>query len=109
FFINSVGEMSRLETGTTIVGGFDELPFLEIGEIENAEDFFLFAFTDGFIETYNEENEEFGEDTFEAFLNKNYKEDQKKIHKDLLSLLKNFKGQNEYVDDITLLSCKVSS
>ncbi len=109
FFINSAGEMSRLETGTTIVGGFDELPFLEIGEIKNAENFFLFAFTDGFIETYNEENEEFGEDTFEAFLNKNYKEDQKKIHKDLLSLLKNFKGENEYVDDITLLSCKVSS
>ncbi len=109
FFINAAGEMSRLETGTTIVGGFDELPFLEIGEIENAEEFFLFAFTDGFIETYNEENEEFGEATFEAFLNKNYKEDQKKIHKDLLSLLKNFKGENEYVDDITLLSCKVSS
>jgi sigma-B regulation protein RsbU (phosphoserine phosphatase) len=99
--------VKRLETGTTILGGFSELPFLETGSLDNLNDFLLFCFTDGFIETYNEEGEEFGEEYLLTFIKKHLHLDQKELHLKLISELNKYKGKNVYIDDITLLSCKV--
>ncbi|AZQ61463.1 hypothetical protein EI427_04245 [Flammeovirga pectinis] len=101
------GEFSRLETGTTILGSFTKLPFLEVGEINNLRKFFVFGFTDGFTETYNDEDEELGDDKLEEFLLANLNCNQKEMHKNLIALLNTFKGHQAYADDITLLSCKV--
>ena len=95
-----------LEEGTTIIGGFEPLPFLNISNIEVSH-FLLFCFTDGFTETYNENNEEFGVQMLGDFIKEHFYLDQKELHKKLMSYLNNFKGNNAYVDDITLLSCKV--
>ncbi|MDW7690797.1 PP2C family protein-serine/threonine phosphatase [Flammeovirgaceae bacterium SG7u.111] len=102
------GKMSRLETGTTILGGFNELPFLEKESRIIKEDFFIFCFTDGFTETYNEADEEFGDAPLEIFLAKSIDTDQKELHVELINELNTYKGENAYADDITLLSCKVS-
>jgi len=88
--------------------GIDELPFLTSTIVPNMHDFFIFAFTDGFIETYNEEGQEFGEEYLLQFIQNNFGIDQKALHIRLIDHLKTFKGNNEYADDITLLSCKVN-
>lgn len=106
-FLFSNNEVRLLQKGTTILGGFDELPFLVSEEIPNMNDFYLFAFTDGFIETYNEDGQEFGEDYLLEFITANINDDQRLLHQKLINHLKTFKGNNEYADDITLLSCKV--
>ncbi|MEN7546867.1 PP2C family protein-serine/threonine phosphatase [Rapidithrix thailandica] len=105
-FINE--HQQRLETGTTILGTFRELPFLEIGHIEDLKRFFVFCFTDGFTETYNEKGEEFGDEYLNKFLEEYKGEDQVELHERLISLLDTFKGDNAYADDITLLSCRVN-
>jgi sigma-B regulation protein RsbU (phosphoserine phosphatase) len=101
------GQIERLEKGTTILGGFKKLPFLEVGEVQGLEAFFVFCFTDGFTETYNEKGEEFGDEMLEKFLREHLTLDQREMHTHLISLLNTFKGENAYADDITLLSCKV--
>ncbi|MEM1137510.1 MAG: SpoIIE family protein phosphatase, partial [Bacteroidota bacterium] len=107
-FLFSSKNVKRLETGTTILGGFAELPFLEKASVDNLSDFLIFCFTDGFIETYNEEGEEFGEEYLLNFIKKHLHSDQKDLHNKLISELNKYKGKNLYIDDITLLSCKVS-
>ncbi|MBD0403322.1 PP2C family protein-serine/threonine phosphatase [Flammeovirga sp. EKP202] len=106
-FLYNENKFSRLEEGTTILGSFTKLPFIEVGEINNLRKFFIFGFTDGFTETYNDEDEELGDDKLLEFLDANIQYDQKKMHKNLIALLNTFKGHQAYADDITLLSCKV--
>ncbi len=106
-FIFSGKDVKRLDTGTTILGGFSELPFLEVGSLEGLANFLIFCFTDGFIETYNEAGEEFGEEYLLTFIKKHLHLEQKDLHAKLIAELNKFKGKNVYIDDITLLSCKV--
>lgn len=57
-----------LKAGTTILGAFDELPFLEIGEREKLDNFTIHLYTDGLTESMNPEEEEFGEERFQRFV-----------------------------------------
>ncbi|TAH19382.1 MAG: hypothetical protein EAZ08_09440 [Cytophagales bacterium] len=102
------GETLFLEEGTTIIGGFEPLPLLALPSLR-ADNFLLFCFTDGFTETYNEDNEEFGVQMLGDFIKENLDLDQKELHLRLLSYLNTFRGNNAYADDITLLSCKVNN
>ncbi len=108
-FIFVQEEWRRLEEGTTIVGGFDELPFLEEGIIEDVDEFFVFCFTDGFIENYDEEGGIFGEDRLLEFLKEHYELPLSELHNLLIHKLQEFAGGNEYADDVTLLSCRLLS
>lgn len=98
-----------LKDGTTILGSFKELPFLQLTELNQIDTFLLFAFTDGLTETTNMKEEEFGAANLEEFLTANRNIDQKELHKKLIAKLDEFKGENPYADDITLLSCSVKS
>ncbi|MFL5728932.1 MAG: GAF domain-containing SpoIIE family protein phosphatase [Cytophagaceae bacterium] len=104
----NTGEMHVLEKGTTVLGAFDDLPFIEEEEITITEDTMLFAYTDGLTETSNEQDEEFGLDNIMNFVKNNYKADLKKMHEALFAELNGFKGSRAYPDDITFLSCLIS-
>ena len=98
-----------LEDGSTVLGAMHPLPFLNEGFLTNLDDFLLFCFTDGVTETVNESDQEFGsERLMEYFQNEEtYTKDLKDIHQDIIVALDNFKGNNSYHDDITILSCRV--
>ncbi|MGB3464144.1 MAG: SpoIIE family protein phosphatase, partial [Cyclobacteriaceae bacterium] len=51
-----------LEAGTTILGMFQPLPFIKEGEVTDLENFLLFCYTDGLTETFDSNDEEFGQD-----------------------------------------------
>ncbi len=106
FLYRSAHEIQYLTEGTVMLGAFPTLPFLASGTIE-AERFLLFCFTDGFTETFDESGEEFGEEQLFRFIQENITIDQKTLHQKLIAELKQFKGKNTYIDDITLLSCRV--
>jgi phosphoserine phosphatase RsbU/P len=95
-----------LNIGTTILGSFKTLPFLEVGEIEDLDSFFFFAYTDGLTELFNEKDEEFGSERLEQFITENYNADLNDIHNQMIRELNNFKGAKKYHDDITFLSCR---
>lgn len=106
-YIFSEGKLISLDRGTTIIGMFDPLPFLEMVVIENLRNFFFFGYTDGLTETFNVQEEQFGNERLEVFLNAGIPTDLNGFHKDLLTAIDDFRKDEPHRDDITILSCVV--
>ena len=101
-------EAVLLEKGTTILGSFHPLPFLRVGRVENLTSFLFFAYTDGLIETLNHKGEEYSLERVQQILEDSNQKDLRDIHKTILSSLDQYRGENPYRDDITMLSCRVN-
>jgi sigma-B regulation protein RsbU (phosphoserine phosphatase) len=97
-----------LVAGTTILGAFEKLPFLEIGRRENLESFTIHLYTDGLTEAMNKSEEEFGEERFEEFVNSNLCVDPADFHRDFLKQINLFSQGVPLKDDLTLLSLRFS-
>ncbi|MDX5338433.1 MAG: PP2C family protein-serine/threonine phosphatase [Cyclobacteriaceae bacterium] len=95
-----------LEAGTTILGAFEELPFLEIGERNSLEDFIIHLYTDGLTEAMNSKDEEFGDERFLSFVEENLCEDPELFHQRFFQKLQSFSQNVPLRDDLTLLSVK---
>lgn len=106
---NGSSKAERLTEGTTILGAFDPLPFLNMGTIENLEEFSLFLFTDGLTETFDEAEEEFGSERLEKYLVDHYGEPLQELHTGLIKELDQFRAGKSFTDDLTFLSCKVKN
>ena len=102
-------QICLLEKGTTILGSFDPLPFIEKGEIIDLQDFLFFGYTDGLTETMNTDNEEFGTKKVENILYKNQDASLNELHECMLNAVDDFRGETPYFDDITMLSCRVEN
>ena len=109
FLVDSIGEFRALTEGSTVLGAFDELPFVNEGFIDYLNGFTLFAYTDGLTETENTFNDEFGSEPVEEYFKENYNKPLEKIHEDILQMVDDFRGTKPFRDDITLLSCKVEA
>jgi len=96
-----------LEEGSTILGMFEPLPFLNEGFIDDLEDFTLFCYTDGVTETEDEKGEEYGPERLDEYFKANHYKELNMIHQDIILELDAFKGKNPYKDDITMLTCRV--
>jgi sigma-B regulation protein RsbU (phosphoserine phosphatase) len=99
----------QLKSGCPALGMLPELPALKEGILTLAPPVVLLSYTDGVIELENEKNEEFGverlTDLFADDISLN--RDAKEINQSVLKTLVEFKGRKEYVDDITLLACRI--
>jgi sigma-B regulation protein RsbU (phosphoserine phosphatase) len=102
----SMKKSELLEAGTTILGAFDELPFLEIGHRENLENFTVHLFTDGLTESMNPEEEEFGEERFQQFVDSHLCMNPEDFHREFFEQLQEFSKQVPLRDDLTLLSLR---
>lgn len=100
------GQSELLEAGTTILGAFEELPFLEIGKRENLQNFTIHLYTDGLTESMNPEEEEFGEDRFRAFVDDHSGVNPEDFHLEFLKLMGEFSDNVPLKDDLTLLSLR---
>jgi len=107
--IRQGGELEQLTIGSTVLGAFDPLPFIDMGSVKGLDKFSLFLFTDGLTETFNDKDEEFGVERLEAFLksNKDYSLETK--HKALLADLDAHRDGHPFDDDLTFLSCQVDN
>ncbi|MFT6969937.1 MAG: sigma-B regulation protein RsbU (phosphoserine phosphatase) [Roseivirga sp.] len=101
--------LTTLNEGSTILGAFDPLPFLDMGEVNDLDDFSLFMFTDGLTETFDLADEEFGQERLEQFLLANKDKPLQETHDDLMVALESFKKGNSFGDDLTFLSCRVNN
>lgn len=101
------GSETMLEAGTTILGMFQPLPFIKEGEINDLDKFLLFCYTDGLTETFNEREEEFGQDRLFDVVRNAKESSPVSIHSEILDKLDLFRGEMGYHDDITMLTCKV--
>ena len=95
-----------LDAGTTILGAFESLPFMEIGRRENLEQFTIHLYTDGLTEAMNKDEEEYGEERFEDFVNSHICVDPIDFHRDFMKEMKLFSDGIPLKDDLTLLSLR---
>jgi len=103
------GKLETLQTGSTILGVFEPLPFIDEGVLTNLYDFLLFCYTDGVTETFNENQTEFGMDKLVELISKNQKDDLDEMNDKLVKSLNTFRGSIPHNDDITVLSCRVKN
>jgi len=100
-------EVLELKNGSTVIGAFEKLPFLNEGMVELKKNAFLFCFTDGLVDIQNEEGDYFEEDRVKNFIIENNSLDAKEFNEQIISQLEKFKGDREYVDDIAILTTKI--
>lgn len=95
-----------LEAGTTVLGAFEKLPFLEVGERENLENFTIHLYTDGLTEAINPEEEEYGEDRFRKFVDSHLCMNPVDFHREFFGQMQVFSQEVPLRDDLTLLSLR---
>jgi len=97
----------RLDEGCTILGVFDRLPDIEVGEINVEEDTMLVAYTDGLTDLKNDSGDYFNVDSLEQFIDANRDMEVEDFNAKLLRHIDEFKGDTEYPDDVAVLTCKL--
>ena len=104
---NVDGNIVELDKGSTILGGFEELPFVEKGELSYKKECTLLCYTDGITDILNNKGDYFSDKlVFELFeKSKNIKPE--KFVNELKDKLKEFKQEQDFTDDMTVLVCKV--
>jgi sigma-B regulation protein RsbU (phosphoserine phosphatase) len=107
-YLPQTRQTSLLEIGTTVLGMFNPLPFIDMEELTDLSDFSLFHYTDGITETQNSEDEEFGIQRYLNLVAKHHDKDISVFNDTIIDELTKFKGENAFKDDLTLLSCKMS-
>ena len=95
-----------LNDGSTGLGMFEELPFINSGKVYIPPNAMLHCYTDGVIDVENVNGNEFGMHRLQEFLTERKQlHNMQQFHQELISNLSAFKESKSYTDDITLLSC----
>ncbi len=105
--VNSGGS-KFLDKGTTILGMFDKLPSVKMGQIPIIEDTAIICFTDGLTDVVNEAQQVFPLEKLVELVKTNYQENVSALNKKIINTIMKFKGEGGGVsDDITVLSVKL--
>jgi sigma-B regulation protein RsbU (phosphoserine phosphatase) len=101
------GRLQRLDRGTTVLGAFDELPFIDEGSVKIVGEALVLLFTDGLTELRNEKGEFLEEDFGQEFVLRNYQLTAKEFNEKMMARLEEFRGKAKFEDDFTVLTCKI--
>lgn len=96
----------ELTKGTTVLGMFEPLPFVEMDIVENLREFYLFCYTDGLNEAINPKEEEFGEDRIMKAIKSVSNSKPHELNEILMKFVNEFRQGQDYRDDVTILSAK---
>jgi len=99
-------EAELLETGSTLLGIFEELPKIQFGKKILPPNTTIVCFTDGLTELENEDEEQFGTDRLLAFVKSNHRMSPDIFNKMLYDFIGKFKGNVLFNDDISVLTAK---
>ena len=106
-FLVQGGKVTRLEDGCTIIGAFEALPEIHMGEIHLTQPGTLFACTDGLTDVINDLDAYFDEDRLtEIIQHADRAISAEGLNEELMNAVDEFKGTRPYPDDIALLTCR---
>ncbi len=95
-----------LNEGSTGLGMFEELPFINQGKVFIPPNAMLHCYTDGVTDVENESGIEFGMQRLQNFLTERKQlHNMQLLHEQLIETLSSYKENKNYTDDITLMSC----
>lgn len=95
-----------LKKGTTGLGMFEELPFIQSEEVEIDPHNTLVLYTDGIIEIENDRGEALEIEGLVRAVHTNFAQNMTTMNNSILSYVNQFKGNQPYIDDTALLSCR---
>jgi sigma-B regulation protein RsbU (phosphoserine phosphatase) len=101
------GKVQRLTEGCTILGIFEELPSVEMGEILIEEEALILLFTDGLIDIKDKNGEFLDQEYGHEFILKNYNLSAADFNKKLMGKVRAFSADLTLPDDFTILTCKI--
>ncbi|HMQ08777.1 MAG TPA: SpoIIE family protein phosphatase [Saprospiraceae bacterium] len=101
------GKMRRLSNGTTIIGAFEKLPSIREEVISLENEAFVFCFTDGLVDLQNEKGDHFSDEIIEKQVQTHWKLSADEFNKKLMQEIETFRGNQEFFDDIAILTCKI--
>ncbi len=107
-FLQNGKEIMELKTGSTVIGAFEKLPFIKEEKIKLRADALLLCFTDGLVDTQNDEGSYYDESKLREFILNNNKLSPKAFNEKLIAELDAFKENQEYVDDIAILTTTIN-
>ena len=100
------GDIQLLDKGCTILGMFDMLPFINIGEVKVPINALLINYTDGLTEASNDKGELFEVEGLLAYIANNHTATLNIFNHNLVEHINAFKGSDDFDDDLTLLTIR---
>jgi sigma-B regulation protein RsbU (phosphoserine phosphatase) len=101
------GETHLLSEGCTIIGMFEELPSVKVGSVDISKNAVIVNYTDGVTDLENEHGLNYSTDHLVHYLQRNPDTQMKPFIKGIMTEIYQFKGEMEYVDDITMLALRL--
>jgi len=102
----SGNKVSKLSKGCTLLGISEHIPFMEMEILDVKEEFTLFCYTDGLTDTLNASGDYINEETIIDLILKNIHTQPHLINDAVMFYAQEFKGENDFEDDIALLTLK---
>jgi phosphoserine phosphatase RsbU/P len=97
----------QLDKGSTGLGMFDELPFINEGQMKVTASSILFCYTDGITDVENKSGEYFGLENLQTSLGSHHHHELlDKFHHGIIKTLDDFRTIVPYTDDVTMLTCR---
>jgi phosphoserine phosphatase RsbU/P len=96
-----------LTVGCTGLGMFDELTKVREGIVNVAHGALLLCYTDGLVETVNDQDEDFTLARVQKLVLENRKKTPAELNKMIIDALNVHKGDQSYIDDIALVTCRL--
>ena len=103
-YLNIANNLKELTEGCFMLGAFPKIPKINKGKVYIPDKTQLFLYTDGITETVNDGEEEFGEKRLQQFLLRSDEISLQLKQANLIVELDDFKGTQNYRDDLTMLS-----
>lgn len=98
--------VTHLTEGTTIIGYFEDLNDISVGEISISEGSMLLIYTDGLTDVKNQSGDLISEEYLIEFARNNNNIEASAFNKQLMLEVEDFKKGLDFPDDITVLTCK---
>ena len=99
--------LQLLDKGTLVLGSIEELPVLEVGNVELPPQALILTYTDGLTDLQNTAGETFDEDILYRFMRRQHGRSAKAVNDALVRELNNFRQNTEFPDDLTVLTCRI--
>ena len=102
------GKILKLTSGCTVIGAFDRLPEINEEVIPLEEGSLIMCFTDGLADLKDESGNYFEDTGIEKFAVKHGTKSAESFNEELLKEIDQYRGDEEYPDDIAVITCKIN-
>jgi phosphoserine phosphatase RsbU/P len=96
-----------LDKGCTILGAFDTIPSIEVGEVDIDTETLLLTYTDGMTDLQNDVGDYFEEEILQKFVLNSRSDSAKEFNMHLMDFMNEFRESQPFPDDLSVLTCKI--